>query len=107
MPTSPQVTAEPIGQTEVDQIGRGGAVLASELTESERTPTRAIYGGGAGGGRRTELSIPRIITGGAGRAKCINNGNINAPNDHRGGGNSRGYSRGRGGRATKIWNWHN
>ncbi|KAK8911991.1 hypothetical protein QC760_000976 [Botrytis cinerea] len=115
LPTSPQITAEPISQTEVDQIRHGGAVLAPELTESERAPTRAIYGGGVGtgrrgggeGGRRTEPSIPRVIASGAGRGKGINNSSINVPNGPRGGWNSRGYSRGRGGRATKIWNWHN
>lgn len=108
MPTTYQTPAEPIIQTEVEQLRRGGAVLVSELTESERTPTRDVYGRGGGEGRRhTEVSIPRVITDGAGRGNGTGNDNANPPNGPRGGGNGRGYNRGRGGRPTRIWNWHN
>ncbi|KAF7959260.1 hypothetical protein EAE96_002774 [Botrytis aclada] len=109
LPNNSQMPAEPIIQTKVEQLRRDGAVLVPDLTESERSPTRAIYGGGVGGGggRRTGTSIPRVITGGAGRGNGTGNGNINPPNGPRGGGNGRGYNRGRGGRSTRIWKWHN
>ncbi|TGO18783.1 hypothetical protein BPAE_0364g00070 [Botrytis paeoniae] len=108
LPTNSQIPAEPISQTGVQQLRRGGAVLVSELTESERTPTRAVYGRGGGEeGRLTEVSIPRVITGGAGRGNGSGNDNTNPPIGPRGGVNGRGYNRGRGGRPTRIWNWHN
>ncbi|THV48651.1 hypothetical protein BGAL_0235g00070 [Botrytis galanthina] len=108
MPTTYQIPAEPISQIEVEQLRRGGAVLVSKLTESQRTPTRAVHGRGGGEGeRRTEVSIPRVITDGAGRGNGTGNDNTNPPNGPRGGGNGRGYNRGRGGRPTRIWNWYN
>ncbi|KAF7894772.1 uncharacterized protein EAF01_010222 [Botrytis porri] len=108
LPTNSESPAEPISQTEVEQLRRGGAVPALELTESERTPTRTIYGRGGGEGRRiAETSISRTPTGGAGRGNGIGNGNMNPPNGPRGGGISWGYNRGRGGRTTRIWNRNN
>ncbi|TGO35684.1 hypothetical protein BHYA_0150g00010 [Botrytis hyacinthi] len=57
-PTNRQIPAEPISQAKVEQLRRGGAVLVSQLTESERIPTRAVYEREGGeGGRHIEVSI--------------------------------------------------
>ncbi|TGO44630.1 hypothetical protein BOTNAR_0777g00020 [Botryotinia narcissicola] len=89
--------------TEIEQPLRGGTAFVSQLTESERTPIRAVYGRGGGeGGRRTEVAVPRVITGGDGRGNGIGNNNTNPPNGPRGGGNGWGYSRGRRGRPNRL-----
>ncbi|KAF7920166.1 uncharacterized protein EAE97_011507 [Botrytis byssoidea] len=108
LPTNRQIPAEPISQTEIEQLHRGGTAFVSQLTGSERTPNRAVYGRRGGeGGRCTEVAVSRVITGGVGRGNGIGNNNTNPPNGPRGGGNGWGYGRGRRGRPTRLWNWHN
>ncbi|KAJ8069562.1 hypothetical protein OCU04_000003 [Sclerotinia nivalis] len=100
---------EEVNDGEVEELRHGGAVFVSELTDNERTPTRDNFGGGEGGegeGREGTATItPQRVTAGSGRSNGA--GNMNPPHGPRGGGNGRGQNRGRGGRPTRIWNWHN